>query len=75
MIFFFSALLKHESEGLALAVYVKNELVVDLWGGYAEKLGIDPNFESVVFFSEQLGDHGTKRQCRSLIRRQKPSVL
>ncbi len=34
-------MLKTETEGLALAVYVKNELVVDLWGGYAEKYGTE----------------------------------
>lgn len=33
----FSELLEDEREGLALAVIYKGEIVVDLWGGYADK--------------------------------------
>uniref|UniRef100_A0A0N5AN72 Beta-lactamase domain-containing protein n=1 Tax=Syphacia muris TaxID=451379 RepID=A0A0N5AN72_9BILA len=32
-----SSILKYEKEGLAVAVYRNNELVADLWGGYAER--------------------------------------
>lgn len=33
----FSEILSREKEGLAFAAYKNGELLVDLWGGYAER--------------------------------------
>lgn len=37
IIYVFSEMLSHEKEGLALAVYKDDKLLLDLWGGYAER--------------------------------------
>uniref|UniRef100_A0A915Q236 Beta-lactamase-related domain-containing protein n=1 Tax=Setaria digitata TaxID=48799 RepID=A0A915Q236_9BILA len=36
----FDKILSREKEGLAFAVYKNNELIVDLWGGYAERAAL-----------------------------------
>ncbi|VDD89480.1 unnamed protein product [Enterobius vermicularis] len=49
-IFIIGRILKHEKEGLAVAVYKDNELVVDLWGGYAERSALRPWEEDTLTF-------------------------
>ncbi|VDN00873.1 unnamed protein product [Thelazia callipaeda] len=52
--FLCSEILSHEKEGLALAAYQHEELIVDLWGGYAEKAALRPwnrDTMTVVFSS------------------------